>query len=329
MIKKEIDLHLTNRCNFFCKHCVFSSGKRLIKEMSLGDITKIIQEFATITHRQGVINLFGGEPLLRKDIFKIIKIIIKHQLKVGITTNCQLPEGLLRRLIDLKIDRFTTNLDGAAAKTHDWLRNKKGNFEKVIKTLKYFVSQGTYTTVNSVIHKDNIHEIVNLLELGRNLKINGLAFYFFTPTGRGLDMLDKIIPAKLWLETEILVINWIKNNHPKFSICWEQAYEPVGLIKSRSRPWRCEKNYTETVFIRCDGEVYTCALLEGAPCSLGNLKKDNLKTILKRRRRKAFIRKAGCPALAFHVYKDLDGTDPRTTTKLINLGCPYEYKLLN
>ncbi len=312
-----------------CKHCVFSSGKRQIAEMNFDKIAELIKKFAEITFNKGIINLFGGEVLLRADIFKIIREAKNYNLSVGITTNCNASKKIILKLLDQEINRITTNLDGATPKTHDWLRSTKGNFNKVIEMLKLFVARDIFTTINSVLHKDNIHEAIPLLELCKKLKVSALAFYFLTPTGRGSNIIDKVVKPDKWLETEAEVINWIKKHSPKFGITWEQAYEPVDYSKKVSLPWRCEKNHTETIFIRCDGEVYSCALLEGAPCSLGNVKNNNLKNILDNRSKNAFTREFGCPALAFHVNKNLQSTDPRISTNSIKLGCPYEYKILN
>lgn len=322
---KELDLHLNNTCSLRCRHCVFSSGERKIREMSFDVIKKTIREFVEINNN-GVINLFGGEPLLRSDILYIIKEIKKQGLSVGITTNCEVSNYLIKKVLAIGIDRITTNLDGATAQTHDWIRNQKGNFEKAKRALKLFVSKKLFTTVNSVIHKDNIHEAISILNICRDLKVNALAFYFLTPTGRGLDLMDKVVGPNQWLGTKKIITKWITNNNPELKISWEQAYETSNDNKL---PWKCEKNHTDTLFIRCDGEAYSCALLEGSPCSLGNINQKTIKEILKNKTKKCFSRKRGCPAISFHVNKDVYGKDPRASTNLIKLGCPYEYRVLN
>jgi MoaA/NifB/PqqE/SkfB family radical SAM enzyme len=324
---EELDLHVTNRCVLACRHCVFSSGERHINEMNTGEMLRLIDDFAGISSKKGTINLFGGEPLIRPDIFDMIKEAKRAGLSVGVTTCCQVPEKTIMKLLNSGIDRFTTNLDGATAKSHDWLRNAKGNFDKGIKTLRMFVSRGIYTTVNSVIHQGNIDEAAAILELCEGLGINAQAFYYFTPTGRGLGMKDKMVGPDMWLKTKSKVEDWIEKKSPGFGISWEQAYEPF-CNSEKQPPWRCEKGHTRTLFIRCDGEAYSCALLDGAPCALGNARKDRLKDMLKGRDKKAFRRDRGCPALAFHVHKNLRRADPRVSTGLIGLGCPYEYRIL-
>ncbi len=327
MALKELDLHITNKCNLRCKHCVFSSGERILPEMSFNKISRLIKDFSVMTAHKGIINIFGGETLLRKDAFAVIKEAKKRGLSVGVTTNCHLPINLINKLFDQKVDRITCDLDGATPETHDWLRNNKGNFYEVIEVLKKSVSKNIYTTVNSVLYKKNIDQVIEILELCNKIGIYGLAFYYLTPTGRGVNINDQVIGSKRWLKTKELVYGWIKKYSPSFSVFWEEAYEPVDNIKKNY--WRCEKKHSETIFIRCDGEVYSCALLDGAPCSLGNINHDSLNDVLSKRKEKAFVNLRGCPALAFHKYGVLSKVDPRSSSRSIKLGCPYNYLILN
>jgi len=326
MSLKELDLHVTNKCSLRCKHCVFSSGDRAMKEMNLKEIFKLINDFSKITKQKGTINLFGGEVLLRKDVFDIISKIKEKGLSVGITSNCNVPDEVIDRLLEEKIDRFTSDLDGGIAETHDWLRNMDGNFDKVVNTLKKFVDKNIYTTVNSVLYKDNIDQVIPILELCEKLKINGLAFYYLTPTGRGFNIKGKIVNSKEWIKTKKIVLDWLKNNSPSFTIYWEEAYELVD--DPLNIPRRCEKEHDETIFVRCDGEVYSCALLEAAPCSFGNIIKEKLEVILNKRKEKAFLHCDGCPALAYYKHKDLFKSDPRISSKGVKLGCPYSYRII-
>jgi radical SAM protein with 4Fe4S-binding SPASM domain len=181
--------------------------------------------------------------------------------------------------------------------------------------------------VNSVLHRDNLKDVPLILELCQNIGVHGLAFYFFTPVGRGAAMANGIIPPHRWMYTKNKVLVWIKKFSPRFRIYWEEAYESID--KPSLLPWRCEKEHTDTIFVRCDGDVFSCALLEATPCRLGNCTNEQLDSILQRRRQKAFSRSRGCPALAFQKSQNFSRTDPRDHSRTTKLGCPYNYQLLN
>lgn len=327
MSLRELDLHLTNLCTLECEHCVFSSGERALPQIGFDNVSALVDDFSSLTDHEGTINIFGGEVLLRKDLLEVIRKVRSEGLRIGITTNCQIPRSIIDVILRQDIQRITSDLDGATPETHDRLRNKKGNFGTVIGVLSKAVEKRIFTTVNSVLNTGNIHEIDEILELCRRLGINGLAFYYLTPTGRGKGIKNKCVDAKSWLEAKKRVENWVRQNNPSFTVVWEEAYENSDSVNINS--WRCEKDHTETVFVRCDGEVYSCALLEGSSCSLGNVQKDKLSIILDRREEKAFDRLRGCPALAFHEYGDPSRPDPRIVPAGIKLGCPYNCQTLH
>ena len=327
MTLKELDLHLTNSCSLHCVHCVFSSGDRPLPELGTARIASLIDEFAGLSNSEGTVNLFGGEVLLRKDIFDIVQAIRKRGLSVGITTNCNVPQTILDRVLQQDIQRLTADLDGATPAVHDWLRNREGNFKAVLCVLRQSVARSIFTTINSVLHTENVHEVEDILQICAEIGVQGLAFYYLTPTGRGVEIAHRCIDARQWMAARARAAAWIRHHTLSFPVVWEEAYEFAG--SDPTGPWRCEEGYTESVFIRCDGEVYSCALLEGAPCSMGNLHDDTLSIILTRRAERAFAHGSGCPALAFHVTSDIKQTDPRTAPPGISLGCPYNCRVLH
>ena len=58
----KLDLNITNRCNFRCKHCAFDSGIIKMPELSLGELEKILKETKQIGGKR--VDITGGEPLL-------------------------------------------------------------------------------------------------------------------------------------------------------------------------------------------------------------------------------------------------------------------------
>ena len=329
---KMLLLHITNKCNMLCRHCVYDSGIRKLDEMSLKTIVRIIKEYSEITFGSGIIGLIGGEPLVRKEIFQIIEEINKTQLLVRVTTNGNFSEKYLMKLLKYKIDRVTLSLGGVIPQTHDWLVNKKDHFYKVIDNIKLFKSKGIFTAVNIVLHKNNIFQVVPLLELFISLNIDNASFLFFTPIGRGKNISEMVVSPKLWLNIKKEVMKWIKKRSPNFGINWEQSYISNNKLNSQhhKRILTCQKGSNNTFFVRCDGQTYSCALLEGAPCSPGNLKNFSLGEILNRKDKYAFNGKfIGCPALSYHINGKLDGKDPRILDDNIVLGCPFEYETLN
>lgn len=81
------NLHFTDFCNFKCYHCFV---KKQGKELSFDSIKIIIDKIVKFSRENNLkarINLAGGEPLLSKNIQRIIDYIVSNDIEVSIITN--------------------------------------------------------------------------------------------------------------------------------------------------------------------------------------------------------------------------------------------------
>lgn len=324
---ETLNLHLTNRCNMRCRHCLYSAGEREMEEMSFQQIKKLLKEFADIGDKKGTLNLFGGEIFLRKDIFDIIDYAISLGLTIGVTTNANLSKEIIKEIIKREIGRLSVDISGANSSSHDRLRNKKGHFNQSLKAIKSFVKSGKFTASNIILHRNNIQEIERILALCQQIGINFISCYLFTPLGRGGDIKDLTLGPKEWKEAREKVKKWINNNSPEFGIIWERAYEYLDRIDDLSSP-PCRGEPNDTIDIRCDGNVYYCGLLSAVDFnSLGNVGKESLAAVLERRKERAIKIESGCAALAYN-YNPERLIDSRSSTNEIIPVCPYDWELL-
>lgn len=323
-----INFHLTNRCNLLCKHCLYNSGKKLIDELKTPKILKIIKEFAKLSKNKGTVNLYGGETLLVKNIFKIIQGAQSENLQIGITTNVNVPDTVLKKLAKFDVSRITVDIDGGKSSTHDWLRNKKGHFDQSKKAIQYFLKQGKYVSVNSVLHKKNANEIEMILNLCKELGINSISFYLFTPLGRGWNIKSQVMCSQEWFAIKNRVINWVKENKPQFSVIWEKSYAQKKAEKERRL---CDGFESQVLDVRCDGKVYFCGLLISVDGnSFGDLKKEKMENIIKKRKINSFALDTGCSALAIqNDIKTGKSEDMREKYKNIVPVCPYDWEILS
>lgn len=310
-----------------CRHCLYSAGEKNIKEMTYDEIEDLINEFADLSKEEGTLNLFGGEIFLRKDVFDIIDLALSRKLKIGITTNVNLPLKIIKKISAKDINRLTIDIDGLK-NTHDWLRNKKGHFQQSLKAIKYFIKAKKFVSSNIILYKNNINEIEKILKLCSKLKIKSVSFYIFTPLGRGKNIKDLVIGPVEWKMARTRIKDWIKKNNPKFSVIWERSYEYKDKLNDL-RPSLCKGEPYDAIDIRCDGNVYYCGLLFSTEIGcLGNVKKNKLENILKNRKSKSIKMKFGCPAIAWNNGYRNNLKDPRDSSNDIIPICPYDWELL-
>jgi 7,8-dihydro-6-hydroxymethylpterin dimethyltransferase len=127
---------VTNHCNMNCPICIAT-----IKEMGydfnppLEYFDKVFRHFARWDPRP-MVQLFGGEPTMRDDLFEIIALARKYRLQPNVTTN-----GL--RLADEEYckqfcaSRIPVRLacDGLAPEVYEKLRHNRPAYEKKVKAL--------------------------------------------------------------------------------------------------------------------------------------------------------------------------------------------------
>lgn len=120
---RDLRISVTDRCNFRCTYCmpkeVFDSNYRFLRHSDLltfEEIARLAQAF--VRHGVEKIRLTGGEPLLRKDLHKLIAMLSPmktsdgNALDIALTTNGSVLARKAQQLADAGLKRITVSLDG-------------------------------------------------------------------------------------------------------------------------------------------------------------------------------------------------------------------------
>ncbi|MFL6293825.1 MAG: radical SAM protein [Thermoanaerobaculia bacterium] len=178
----------TDACNARCLHCSSNSFCRSPDELTTAEVFRLFEELA----EAGVVDLAvsGGEPLLRKDLFEILRHAAALGLSMGVGSNgTTLTESSAARFAELGIGRYQVSLDGLEA-SHDTLRCWPGLFRRVLKTVEMASRAGLRTHVCCTINRLNFQELEGFAELVAGLPVQRINFSRYVPTGRGTDDLD-------------------------------------------------------------------------------------------------------------------------------------------
>ena len=179
-----ISIHIdpTNKCNLKCNFCWQRSHERmglvdLKNELSEEKLLQITEEAAKLNVRDWLIS-GGGEPLVRYNTtIKIMKNIKQHGMVGDIITNgTNFQEKDIKELVRLGWERVRFSINGPDAKTHDYLVNKKGSFDKAITSFKLFEKYRAKFNQNSpelgfntVINSVNYNKFPEIIELLHSL----------------------------------------------------------------------------------------------------------------------------------------------------------------
>ena len=129
---------VTDRCNLRCKYCMPESGVVLLTHdqiLSLEEISEVVKTAVDMGVTK--VRLTGGEPLVRKGIVDLVKMIAKIEgiKDFGLTTNGILLEDYAKPLADAGLERVNVSLDTLDPRRFKEL-TRGGDIKKVLKGLK-------------------------------------------------------------------------------------------------------------------------------------------------------------------------------------------------
>lgn len=174
---KLVVLKPTLNCIANCEHCNPRSKKfSTDKEISLVQYDELLKKLKQMGTEQ--ICISGGEPLIYKDIIKLIKLITKNGLKASLNTNGWfLDIKKFNELIDAGLICINLSIDSPIAEEHDRLRSLKGLFNKSITQIKQCKETNIPFRLNlrMVLSKHNYKEISGMIDLARDIKADILS----------------------------------------------------------------------------------------------------------------------------------------------------------
>ncbi len=185
-------LDLTNRCDLNCPICIANiPGMGFEYNPPLSYFERILNELGTWQPKPRV-ELFGGEPTLREDIFEIIAIARRNKLPLSVVTNGLrlADEDFCKRLCATGAD-FLIAFDGRDPKTYERMRGSRASYQKKLKALE-----------NVKKHSRRRHTLVCTLARGLN-DVHMKDFFEFAHENRSFIRRLFFIPlTEMWGEGE-------------------------------------------------------------------------------------------------------------------------------
>lgn len=167
-------LYLTHACNSNCKYCSLSHVKDP-KELGTEEWKKVLLELRKWLG-PFYLNLCGGEPFLRKDLFELIKFSNELGIITDVTTNGSLiDKKKAKEIVRSRLSKIVFSLEGIKRETHDESR-QKGQFDKIMAAIDMLKDKKINITLNTVINKYNLDELPNLVRFTSEKKLNGIKF---------------------------------------------------------------------------------------------------------------------------------------------------------
>ena len=184
---RNLFLELTMRCNERCLHCGSYCGDVTSEELSVDQYRTFLTQVKEDMGTSGkMLDITGGEPLLRKDFFDILGAAHELGFSWGMTSNATLiDDSVARDLKRVGMGTISVSIDGLEA-THDAFRRTPGGYSKAMNGIECLLRTGGFehVQVTTVVTHQNITELDELFKIFNNMDIDSWRVINMEPMGR-------------------------------------------------------------------------------------------------------------------------------------------------
>ncbi|RUM68737.1 MAG: radical SAM/SPASM domain-containing protein, partial [Sulfurovum sp.] len=195
--------NFTNRCNLSCLHCYSKADLDAVDTLTTDDIMDTLPKLKA----NGIKFLIfsGGEPLTRKDIYKIAAQCKALGIVTYLSTNgLYVKKSNAQQILDT-FDYIGISIDGSE-EVHDRFRGLEGSFKESMKAVDLLNSYGqTKVGIRFTLTKDTYDDLQFIFELAQRHHIPKIYISHLVYSGRGLENLE----MDLSKEQRIKAVNYI------------------------------------------------------------------------------------------------------------------------
>lgn len=274
----------TLTCNAKCKHCGSSAEKKKYDgELTTEEIKNAFKQIASDMDASKIlINVTGGEPLVRKDLCEVMEYATNELgFHWGMTTNgILLTEENIEKLRKANMETISISIDGIE-ETHNKFRGVLNSYQIIINNIKNLKKAGyvKHIQVTTVFHKENINQMEELYQIMLGLGLDSWRLVSMDPIGRANENDNLLLNGK---EIKQL-LDFIKSKKKDRRL--EVTYGCPGFLGLEYEK-EVRKNYfycrtgINVASILYNGDLFVCPNVPRMKRLIqGNIKADNFKDI--------------------------------------------------
>src|SRR5690348_16534860 len=264
---RDLRISVTDRCNFRCVYCmpreVFDSSYRFLPHsaiLSFEEIARLARIFAGLGVRK--IRLTGGEPLVRRDLHRLVAMLAELPVEITLTTNGSLLARHASALKQAGLHRVTVSLDSLDDATFRRMNDADFPVARVLESIDAAAQAGLAPVKINMVVKRSVND-AQILDMAEHWRGSGhiLRFIEYRDVGssNGWKM-DEVVPSAEVVRR--ISARWplepIDANYPgEVAERWRYAdgAGEIGVISSVTQAFCASCNRMR---LSTEGSLFTC-----------------------------------------------------------------------
>ncbi|MCB9377643.1 MAG: GTP 3',8-cyclase MoaA [Holophagales bacterium] len=263
---RDLRVSVTDRCNFRCPYCMprahFGHDHPFLPHseiLTFEEIDRLAGVFVELGVRK--IRLTGGEPLLRRDLHKLVAALARRPVDLALTTNGSLLPVHAQRLRDAGLGRLTVSLDALDDQIFRAMNDVDFPVASVLAGIDAAHRAGFPPVKINVVVRRGLNE-GEIVPIARRFALAGHAVRFIEYMDVGATnrwRLDEVVPAaevldRLRAELPLAPVEPAYRGEVARRFRVEGGGE-IGLISSVTRPFCGDCTRAR---LSAEGRLYTC-----------------------------------------------------------------------
>ena len=258
-------ISVTDKCNLRCVYCMPEEGLPWLRRgeiLTYEEIAEIVRAMADMGLRR--LRLTGGEPLVRKDLPRLVDLLaaVPGIEDIALSTNAVLLAPVAKRLRDAGVSRVNISLDSLRPDRADAIARRPGTLARIMDGLDAAHAVGfDPIKINVVLMRgENDDEIPDFAELSRDRPLH-VRFIEVMPTESNLELsasnflsCDEAL-ARVSEVDDLEPVPGPPGNGPATYFSFPGAQGTIGVITPMSHNFCCRCNRMR---LTADGQLRPC-----------------------------------------------------------------------
>ena len=264
----DLRISVTDRCNFRCVYCmpkeIFGKDYQFLPRaeiLTFEEIERLVRIFVSLGVQK--IRLTGGEPLVRRDLERLVEKLAKiGDLDLTLTTNGSLLSQKARILAEAGLRRVTVSLDSLDDATFKRMNDSDFPVAKVLAGIEAAKDAGLAPIKINMVTKRGVNES-SIVPMARYFKGTGMTLRFIEFMDVGSTngwRLDDVVPARdivamIDREMPLEPVQAGYRGEVAARYRYRDGGGEIGVISSVTQPFCADCTRAR---LSADGSLYTC-----------------------------------------------------------------------